>query len=348
MTVSLSVVIPTYNKASYLAMTLASFQSQTLDDFEVVVIDDGSTDCTRELLAGWPDPRVRVLCQPNAGRSAARNRGVAAALGQWVVFCDDDRIAAPHFLEAHMRRLQARPDSLVIGFKHRVLTHWQSNLPLEDDEFKRIAHRLPERAPESGMPHLLCTPDDIRHDLAGVIEQWSLDDELDNYKDLVIACRGDLSRSPMAWALATTANMSVARDHLDGVDTFDEDYRGWGVEDNDLSFRLHRKGLAMCLERRAANHHQVHPLGRRTLEEDAQQRGEECHYNLLRFCAKFDQLDSYLFWRSKFGMGLLKAQEWLLQARQDPLLHEELLNACRQSLRAHAHPESPIFAHPAP
>jgi glycosyltransferase involved in cell wall biosynthesis len=68
--------------------------------WNVVVVDDGPTDCSRELLAGWPDPRVRVLRQPNAGRSAARNLGVALALGQWVVFCDDDRIAAPHFLPA--------------------------------------------------------------------------------------------------------------------------------------------------------------------------------------------------------------------------------------------------------
>lgn len=85
-----SVIIPLYNKEQYIAHTLQSVLSQDFNDFEVVVIDDGSTDKSLEVVNTFHDDRLHVICQDNAGPSAARNRGVQACSGDWVAFLDAD------------------------------------------------------------------------------------------------------------------------------------------------------------------------------------------------------------------------------------------------------------------
>jgi glycosyltransferase involved in cell wall biosynthesis len=79
MAVVVSIVIPLYNKAPYVRRSLDSIAQQTFGDFEVLVVNDGSTDGGERLVADYPDPRFRLINQPNAGPGAARNRGVAEA-----------------------------------------------------------------------------------------------------------------------------------------------------------------------------------------------------------------------------------------------------------------------------
>ncbi|MEO8056013.1 MAG: glycosyltransferase [Acidobacteriota bacterium] len=100
-----SVVIPVFNAERYLGVAIASALAQTFPPLEIVVVDDGSTDSSREVAAGFGG-RVRVFSGPNAGPSAARNRGVREARGEWIAFLDADDLLEPRYLEAadaHLR-----------------------------------------------------------------------------------------------------------------------------------------------------------------------------------------------------------------------------------------------------
>lgn len=105
-----SVVIPTYNSREFLAETLGSVRAQTFTDFEVVVVDDGSTDGTPDLAAGYSTLMpLRLLVQPNAGPARARNRGIREARGRYIAFIDADDLMEPQRLELQVQALEHEP-----------------------------------------------------------------------------------------------------------------------------------------------------------------------------------------------------------------------------------------------
>jgi glycosyltransferase involved in cell wall biosynthesis len=97
--VRVSVVIPAFDAEKTVGAAISSALWQTYDDFEVVVVDDGSRDSTGAIAAAFPEP-VRVVRQENAGVAAARNRGIAEAQGELIAFCDADDILLPRHLDA--------------------------------------------------------------------------------------------------------------------------------------------------------------------------------------------------------------------------------------------------------
>jgi len=94
-----SVVVPLYNKAEHVARALGSVLTQTFQDFEILVVDDGSTDGGATVVEGFVDPRIRLIRQANAGVSVARNNGVDAARASLIAFLDADDAYRPDFLE---------------------------------------------------------------------------------------------------------------------------------------------------------------------------------------------------------------------------------------------------------
>jgi glycosyltransferase involved in cell wall biosynthesis len=98
-----SVIIPTHNRADVLGRAIASVLGQSWSDLELIVVDDGSTDHTAEVLAGFGDPRLTGMHQENKGVSSARNRGIAASGGRFIALLDSDDSWMPDKLEKQVR-----------------------------------------------------------------------------------------------------------------------------------------------------------------------------------------------------------------------------------------------------
>lgn len=105
-----SVVIPTYNRSGALDRTLQSVFGQSERDVEVIVVDDGSTDGTPSMLAGYGS-RIRVIRKENGGAGAARNAGIDAARGEFIAFLDDDDVWLPEKTREQLRLFDANPDA---------------------------------------------------------------------------------------------------------------------------------------------------------------------------------------------------------------------------------------------
>lgn len=110
-----SVVLPTFNRRALLARAVDSVLRQRFDDFELLVVDDASTDGTAEFVTGLSDPRVRYLQQPaNRGQAAARNAGIRAARADWVAFQDSDDEWLEDKLTGQMRVMRSSATAAMV------------------------------------------------------------------------------------------------------------------------------------------------------------------------------------------------------------------------------------------
>lgn len=116
-----SVVVPCYNHGDFLMETLDSLQAQTFTDFEVIVVNDGSTDnATVSLLQNLKQSRTRVIHTDNRGVSAARNRGIDESLGEYILPLDSDDKIAPAYLDLAVNLLNTNPEAAIV-YCERVL-----------------------------------------------------------------------------------------------------------------------------------------------------------------------------------------------------------------------------------
>ena len=132
----ISVVIPLYNKASDIYLTLSSVLVQTVRPREVIVIDDGSTDGSAEIVEQMitDEPHVRLIRQPNAGVSAARNRAIEMAQGEWVALLDGDDLWGPDYLKVVQQMIERWPECGAYGTGFFV-----------EDKMRRIVGATPEK-----------------------------------------------------------------------------------------------------------------------------------------------------------------------------------------------------------
>ena len=115
-----SVVIPVFNRQNFIARAIESVLSQTFKEFELIVVDDGSTDNTAKIAARYP---IRLLRQPNRGVAAARNAGIKAARGQIIAFLDSDDEWKKEHLDIHYNFFHKHPDYLI----HQTEEIWIRN-----------------------------------------------------------------------------------------------------------------------------------------------------------------------------------------------------------------------------
>ncbi len=201
--VRISVVIPTYNNAHVLRTTLARLSRQDYppEAYEVVVVDDGSTDETAEVVRAQSSRlQVRYIWQPNAGRSAARNRGAREARHEVLLFMDSDIWAEPNVLGCHARH---HAGGERVGVQGPTLVHPESRV----NTYMQTKRLLP---------------------------------------DLTIRRRANMSPYHVI-----TQNFSVRREDFWAIGGFDERFRGYGLEDIELGYRLHQAGVRLLWEPQA-------------------------------------------------------------------------------------------------
>ncbi|MCS7195019.1 MAG: glycosyltransferase [Meiothermus sp.] len=136
MATTFSIVIPTQNRAGLLARVVRAFLEQEGVSFELIVVDDGSTDATPEALEALKDPRLLVLRQPNRGLAQARNAGLARARGAYVLFNDDDVVPEEGFLQAHLELHRRYPAAAAVSRlylpeslgQHPFVRYWRARM----------------------------------------------------------------------------------------------------------------------------------------------------------------------------------------------------------------------------
>ncbi len=105
-----SIIIPTYNRADFIHKTINSAIAQTYTDFEIIVVDDGSTDNTQEIVEKIKDKRIHYYKKENAERGAARNYGIKKANGNYITFLDSDDLLYPNYLEEAHNFIELQSD----------------------------------------------------------------------------------------------------------------------------------------------------------------------------------------------------------------------------------------------
>ncbi|MFC9597775.1 glycosyltransferase family 2 protein [Peribacillus butanolivorans] len=132
-----SIIIPVYNKENFIKRTLTSVLNQTFDDFEVIIVNDGSTDGSMKVVKEFNDGRIRIISQDNNGVSSARNLGIKHAKNNYIAFIDADDIWQPMFLESINKLIELYPDSgayytnYKVGIKREMEINLNTNAEYE-------------------------------------------------------------------------------------------------------------------------------------------------------------------------------------------------------------------------
>lgn len=255
-----TVIIPTRNKAPRLHLTLACLSAQQVDrEWEVVVVNDGSTDATESVIKAMKsDLPLRSIDGPQRGRGAARNAGVAAAVGDVLIFLDDDVLTSPSFVQTHADHQRQAP-----GLAHGKLRELIGAAKVHDPQ-----HGGPGFPPLH--PDRICReglfPDGMR------VSPNALERAIERLY-------ATTAPAIVPWLASVGANLSSSRDAWEVLGGFDESFgTSWGCEDLEFGFRAHQKGVPLAFLPEAFGIHMTHHNPDRWAEHQVNlQRFRELH-----------------------------------------------------------------------
>ena len=267
MKVDYSIVIPTYNRGAQLLLTLAAFELQTFPRhrFEIIVIDDGSTDDTRRLLQEYAAPYALQLIteKRRSGPARARNRGIKFARGSIIIFCDADYLVRPDFIETHHRCHEREPKMAFSGapycYERAYTRYFPDFSPWEKKQMQRVLERTgfwQKRFLAGNEAVDILTPAELRRDFSIVSRVRGSD-------LLPAGIKKEFLRTDVApWLLFITRCVSC-KEYLEQAGGFNEQLvRGAGRLG--LGYRLHRLGVAFRSIPKVTGFHQEHPHSYRT------------------------------------------------------------------------------------
>jgi len=286
-----SLVVPTHNRAATLDRTLAALTVQTEPDFEVVVVDDGSTDDTPQVARRYADRLdLRYIRRARRGTATARSAAMRAARAPLLIQTDDDRLAAPEFVADHVAAHADGVARVVAGRQRAVLAEWSVAAELPAIAVAAIAARQPALVPRLLEERAeLITPAMLIEDLAATLAAFAVDEPWwTGYAAPVLArCGPDLDGFAFPWTMAIGGNTSVPRALAEQVGFLDESFVGWGLEDTDFHFRLGQAGARVRVVDGAVSYHQLHRRGA--------ERAREWMHNARRLLDKHTSVELCLF-----------------------------------------------------
>lgn len=157
-----SIVIPLYNKENYIENTLKSVLAQTFTDFEIIIINDGSTDSSEAKVLPFADSRIKYHSRENEGASAARNFGIDTSTSKYITFLDADDYWYPEFLQTMFQNIIAFPDEKV--FSAAIETETSKNVFAADYSIEKTAHvQVVDYFPASFKETAICTSCAVFH-----------------------------------------------------------------------------------------------------------------------------------------------------------------------------------------
>jgi len=238
----ISVVIPAYNAQHSLRATLDSLFAQTWSDLEIIVVDDGSTDHTADLLASY-GTRVRTIRQPNGGLASARRTGVAAARGTWIALMDADDLCRPERLAVQVRVMQQWPDVALCCSDFDAFDEQGKVSPTHAHHYYASIAQAP-----NGLQSLLGQADEL--DLQGCLPASATDTSSGPTHTTVF--HGDAYRALAHGNFVHPPTVMFRRDLLDKVGTFDT--AAGSMCDWDWISRAARAGSVAFIQRPLLNY----------------------------------------------------------------------------------------------
>lgn len=186
-----SVLMTVYNCQTYLRASVLSALAQSTAEFEVIVVDDGSTDLTRQILGEFEDPRITVMHCERMGRAKALNYGLERCASPYVAILDADDVALPHRLDSQIACLDANADMALVGSRYRPFIDKDAN-PLSEDtfplEFAEIADELRQFRCPLFHSSIMFRKEKVRS-IGGYDESLAANEDWDLYVRLALAAR---------------------------------------------------------------------------------------------------------------------------------------------------------------
>jgi len=324
---SFSVIIPTHNKREYLEYTLHGYLEQTCKQFELVIVNNGCSDGTDDLIEEFSGKLniKQVVLEHKVESPVARNEGMSAAGCDNIIHTDDDRIPCPQFIAAHAESLKD-PWCISIGSKHPMLTIIKKRTPLYfiTEDYSAIQDRL-----KNDEITTLTAPREINALHEEYFSKWTVDETPDNFK--IVRSSSDFSvfLDHFGFIMATGGNTAFNRKYGEGIE-FDNSIHGWGCDDNDFFYRLQAQGYHFTFNEQARNFHQEHP--RRAAEFD------ELTINLKYLCHKYNRLEFYLWARTFLydsNYTALDADRFYRVLSQDSKLSKDYIEIITLMLNQH-------------
>ncbi|WP_160726185.1 glycosyltransferase family 2 protein [Bacillus sp. USDA818B3_A] len=334
-----SIVVPCYNALSSIRNTILSLGRQTLKhySYEIIIVDDASTDGTYELLKTFHLPNLKIIRHlHNKGAAAARNTGVVHAKGDLIIFCDSDFIVPPWFIESHIQMHEKKERAIVSGMGrwHYLITfnfdrQWSSYekkyvKPFYNQSF--IQKRL--RAAEDG--HLVHESDIYSWNMTpfyfcpAYLTEWA-----EMASDIYKRYGPEIKGFYLPWISCCTGNLSIRKEHFLELNGFDESLTR--LEDWEFGYRFYQSGGKFIYGERCEALQQLGPISpkRNPAQREAFQllRQKHPHFEVC--------LLALLFYHNLSFIQLSTIYEQHQMIKQDPA-RQIIAEKMEKSLRHYA------------